>query len=167
MCKDIVERCRAHNYRWIGDIKSNRIVFYQNERFNLCELYDLLRAEDRFVDVVVEGEFYPICKVNAYVSEVGVVLVLINVEAGTWDVHFLCSDLVELTVFEFVKMALMRCVIEEVHKQVKALGFGEYKFQCSEAALIHVHPGMSGVRAPLHFTSAAFALWNKEISSNY
>jgi hypothetical protein len=45
MCKDMVERCRVHGYRWIGDIKSNRVVFYQNERFNLYELYDLLRAE--------------------------------------------------------------------------------------------------------------------------
>jgi len=139
MCKDVVERCRTHGYRWIGDIKSNRIIFYQNERFNLWELYDHLREEGRFVDVVVDGEFYSACKINAYVSEVGEVCVLINVKAGTRDVHFLCSDLVELTVFELVEMALKRCVIEEVHKQVKALGFGEYKFQRSEAALIHVH----------------------------
>jgi len=139
MCKEVVERCKVHGYRWIGDIKSNRIVFYQNERFNLCELYDQLRVEGRFVDVVVDGELYSACKVNAYVSEVGAVCVLINVKVGTNDVHFLCSDLVELSVFELVEMALRRCVIEEVHKQVKALGFGEYKFQRSEAALIHVH----------------------------
>jgi len=75
-------------------------------------------------------------------------------------VHFLCSDLVELTVFELVEMALMRCVIEEVHKQVKVLGFGEYKFQRSEAALIHVHPGMSGVRTPLHSQASTFAVWD-------
>jgi len=73
---------------------------------------------ERFVDVVVNGEFYSACKVNAYVSEVGEVSVLINVKAGTRDVHFLCSDLVELTVFELVEMALKRCVIEEVQKQV-------------------------------------------------
>jgi hypothetical protein len=53
--------------------------------------------------------------------------------------HFLCSDLVELSVFEFLEMALRRHVIEEVHKEVKALGFGEYQFQRSGAALIHVH----------------------------
>jgi hypothetical protein len=160
MCKDMVERCRVHGYRWIGDIKSNRIVYYQNERLNLCELYDRLRVEGRFVDVVVDEEFYSACKVNAYVSEVGWVSVPINVKVGTNDVYFLCSDFVELSVFELVEMALKRHVIEEVHKQVKALGFGEYKFQRSEAALIHVHPGMSGVRTPLCFATTAFALWD-------
>jgi len=139
MCKDIVERCKVHKYRWIGDIKSNRIVFYQKERLNLCELYDRLRLEGRFVDVVVGGEIYLSCKVNGYVPEIGEVCILINVKAGTNDVHFLCSDLVELSVFELVEMALKRHVIEEVHKEVKSLGLGEYQFQQSEAALIHAH----------------------------
>ena len=58
MCKDMVERCKAHNYRWIGDIKSNRLVYYQKERFNFYELHDRLREEGRFIDVVVNGEFY-------------------------------------------------------------------------------------------------------------
>lgn len=107
---------------------------------------------------MIEGEIYSACKVNVYVSEVGEVSVLINVKAGTNDVHFLCSDLAELSVFELVEMALKRHVIEEVHKQVKVLGFGVYKFQCSEAALIHAHSGMSGVRAPLYFTAQAFTL---------
>jgi len=74
-----------------------------------------------------------------FVPEVGEVSILINVKAGTRDVHFLCSDLTELSVFELVELALKRCVIEEVHKQVKLLGLGEYKFQQSEAALIHAH----------------------------
>jgi hypothetical protein len=116
MCKDTVERYKVHKYRWIGNIKNNRIVFYQNEQINLWELYDLLRAEGRFVDVMVNGEFYSACKVNVYVSEVGEVGVLINVKVGTRDVHFLCSDLVELSVFELVELVFRCCVIEGVHK---------------------------------------------------
>jgi hypothetical protein len=139
MCKEVVEHCKRHGYRWIGDIKSNRIVYYQNVRFNLCELYDHLCEAGRFVDVVVDGEIYLACSVVVYVAEIGNVCILINVKAGTNDLHFLCSDLVELSVFELVEMALRRHVIEEVHKEVKALGLGEYQFQQSEAALIHAH----------------------------
>jgi hypothetical protein len=104
------------------------VVFCQNERFGLYELYDLLRVEGRFFGVVIEGEIYSACKVNVYVFEVGEVSVLINVIVGINDVYFLCSDLAELLVFELVEMALKRYVFEEVHKEVKGLGFGEYKF---------------------------------------
>jgi len=138
-CREIIERCRAHNYRWIGDIKSNRVVYWQGMRLRLSELYDWLRVYGMFVDVVVGGEIYGACKVIVYMPEVGEVAILVNVKAGTCDLHFLCSDLVELSVFELVEMALKRHVIEEVHKEVKALGFGEYKFQQSEAVLIHAH----------------------------
>jgi len=58
MCKDIVERCRTHNYRWIGDIKSNRIVFYQNERFNLCELAEVPECLPTIVGVLDEIYWY-------------------------------------------------------------------------------------------------------------
>lgn len=139
MCREVVEHCKNHGYRWIGDIKSNRVVYYRGEKFSLSSLYDLLCEEGRFVDVVVDGEFYLVCGVKVYVAEIGEVLILVNVKAGTDDLHFLCSDLVELSVFELVEMALKRHVIEEVHKEVKALGLGEYQFQQSEAALIHAH----------------------------
>jgi hypothetical protein len=39
----------------------------------------------------------------------------------------------------FWRLALKCHVIEEVYKGVKVLGFGEYKFQRSEAALIYVY----------------------------
>ena len=139
MCKEVVEHCQTHGYRWIGDIKSNRVVYFRGEKISLSNLYDLLCEEGRFVDVVVDGEIYLACGVKVYVAEIGDVLILVNVKAGTDDLHFLCSDLLELSVFELLEMALRRHVIEEVHKEVKALGFGEYQFQRSEAALIHVH----------------------------
>jgi hypothetical protein len=139
MCREPVEHCKARHYRWIGDVKSNRIVYYQNERLHLYELYDRLREEGRFVDAVVNGEVYQVCKVNVYVADVGDVSILINAKADTRDVHMLCTDLSELTVMELVENALKRHVIEEFHKEAKALGLGEYKFQQSEAALIHAH----------------------------
>ena len=139
MCKEPVEHCKARHYRWIGDIKSNRIIYYQNERLNLNELFDRLREEGRFVDTVVGGEIYQACKINACVPELGDVSILINAKADTHDVHMLCTDLCELTVMEIVEHALWRHAIEEFHKEAKALGLGEYKFQESEAALIHAH----------------------------
>ncbi|WP_343379369.1 transposase [Candidatus Bathycorpusculum sp.] len=138
-CSEVVKHCKDRGYRWIGDIKSNRVVYYQGEKFALSNLYDLLCEEGKFVDVVVNGELFLVCGVKVYVAEIGDVVILINVKAGTRDLHFLCSDLLELSVFEFLEMALKRHVIEEVHKEVKALGLGEYQFQRSEAALIHAH----------------------------
>ena len=139
MCKELVKHCEARGYRWIGDIKSNRLVYYQRERLHLYELYDRLKEEGRFVDAVVGGEVYQACKVNVYVPDVGEVSIIINVKADTRDVHMLCTDLCELTVMELVEMVLRRHAIEEFHKEAKALGLGEYKFQQSEAALIHAH----------------------------
>jgi hypothetical protein len=139
MCKDPVEHCKARHYRWIGEVKSNRIVFYQNERLHLYELFDRLREEGRFVDAVVDGEIYQVCKVNVFIPDVGNISVLINAKADTHDFHMLCTDLSELTVMELVEQALKRHAIEEFHKEAKALGLGEYKFQQSEAALIHAH----------------------------
>jgi hypothetical protein len=138
-CSEVVKHCKDKGYCWIGDIKSNRVVYYGGEKFALSDLYEQLLLEGRFVDVVVGGEIYLACGVKVYVAEIGDVLILVNVKAGTNDLHFLCSDLVELSVFELLEMALKRHVIEEVHKEVKALGLGEYQFQRSEAALIHAH----------------------------
>jgi len=139
MCKETVLRCRAHHYRWIGDIKSNRIVYYQGEKLHLNDLFSRLREEGRFVDVVVDGEIYQACKVNVYVAEIGDVSILIDVKADTRDVHMLCTDLTELSVWEIAVHALKRHAIEDFHKEAKALGLGEYAFQESEAALIHAH----------------------------
>jgi len=139
MCREVVEHCKTHGYRWIGDIKGNRIIYFGGERLNVTDLYDRLRSEGRFVDVCVGGEIYLACKVIVYVPEVGEVSILINAQMGTSDVHFLCSDLVELSVFELVEMALLRHKIEEFHKEAKGMGFGEYRFHQSEAALIHAH----------------------------
>ena len=121
MCSEVVEHCKNHGYRWIGDIKSNRVVYFRGEKISLSGLYDLLCEVGWFVDVVVGGEIYLVCGVKVYVAEIGDVLILINVKVGTDDLHFLCSDLLELSVFELLEMALKRHVIEEVHKEVKAL----------------------------------------------
>ena len=139
MCKETVMRCRAHRYRWIGEIKGNRIVYYQGERLHLYELCDRLRTEGRFVDVVVKGDIYQSCKVNVFLPEIGEASILIDVKADTHDLHMLCTDLSELTVMETVECALKRHTIDDFHKEAKALGLGEYKFQESEAALIHAH----------------------------
>src|SRR5665647_1888351 len=62
-----------------------------------------------------------------------------NVKAGTGDVHFLCTDLVGCCVEEILGHGLERHRIEDFHKEAKFLGFGEYRFRASEAALIHAH----------------------------
>ena len=43
------------------------------------------------------------------------------------------------SVEEILGHALERHRIEDFYKEAKALGFGEYRFRASEAALIHAH----------------------------
>jgi hypothetical protein len=74
-----------------------------------------------------------------YVPKVGSVSIVVDVKAGTNDVHLLCTDLVDFSLYEIVAHALERHRIEDFHKEAKFLGFGEYRFRASEAALIHAH----------------------------
>lgn len=46
MCQDTVAECKARGYSWIGEIKSNRIAFYDGKRYHLHELVDKLRGEE-------------------------------------------------------------------------------------------------------------------------
>ncbi len=138
-CSEMAQECRLHGYNWIGEIKSNRIVFYNGERFRLDELYSQLCREGVFFDVVVNGELYLAAGVEVFMPKVGAVSIIINVKAGTKDVHFLCTDLTGFSIYEVVLHALERHKIEDFYKEAKALGFGEYRFRTSEAALIHAH----------------------------
>jgi len=139
MCQDVVDRCVAKGCNWIGEIKSNRIVFYEGERYRLDELFDRLCGEGSFSDVIVNGELFQAWKVDVFMPKIGDVSIVFNVRAQTKDIHFLCTDLVDCSVEEIVGHALQRHRIEDFYKQAKALGLGEYRFRESEAALIHAH----------------------------
>ena len=138
-CSDMASECKSHGYNWIGEIKSNRVVFYKEKRFRLDELFNWLCSEGAFFDVLVNGALYLAAKVEVFMPKVGKVSVVMNVKAGTGDVHFLCTDLVGCSVEVIVGHGLERHRIEDFYKGAKALGFGEYRFRASEAALIHAH----------------------------
>ena len=139
MCQDTVEECQAHSYDWIGEIKSNRIVFYESKRYRLDELFNKLCLEGSFSDIIVNGELFQACKVDVFMPKIGGVSIVVNVKAQTKDAHLLCTDLVDCSVEEIVGHALERHGIEDFYKEAKALGLGEYRFRESEAALIHAH----------------------------
>ena len=139
MCQDTVEECQAHSYDWIGEIKSNRIVFYESKRYRLDELFNKLRLEGSFSDIIVKGELFQACKVDVFMPKIGDVSIVVNVKTQTKDTHLLCTDLVDCSVEEIVGHALERHRIEDFYKEAKALGLGEYRFRESEAALIHAH----------------------------
>jgi hypothetical protein len=139
MCQEIVERCESYGYEWMGEIKSNRIAFYENRKYHLAELLDKLREEGRFVDVLVDGEVYNACQLEVFVPKLGLVRFVVDVKADTKDVHLLCTSLSGVSVEELVGHALVMCRINMFHKETKFLGFGEYRFRASEAAFTHAH----------------------------
>ena len=138
-CQETASKCKAHGYSWIGEIKSNRIVFYEDKRYRIDELFDKLRSEGGFFDVVLKGEVYHAFKADVFMPKMGYFSIVMNVKANTKDVHFLCTDLVGYSVEAILGHALERHRIEDFYKEAKALGFGEYRFRTSEAALIHAH----------------------------
>ena len=139
MCQDMVEESRACGHNWIGEIKSNRIAFYDGKKYHLHELVDRLRSDGCFTDVFVGFEMFQACKVEVFLPKIGYVSIVVNMKAESKDVHLLCTDLIGSSVEEIVKHALNRHRIEEFYKEAKALGLGEYRFRESEAALIHAH----------------------------
>lgn len=138
-CREMASKCKAHGYSWVGEIKSNRIVFYEEKRYRIDELFDKICSEGGFFDVLVNGEVYSAFKADVFMPKMGYFSIVINVKANTRDVHFLCTDLVGFSVEEILGHALERHRIEDFYKGTKALGFGEYRFRASEAALIHAH----------------------------
>src|SRR3990170_2390470 len=138
-CQAMASKCRSHGYSWVGEIKSNRIVFYAGKRYRLDELFDKICSDGGFFDVVLKGEVYSAFKADVFMPKMGYFSIVINVKANAKDVHFLCTDLVGCSVKEILGHALERHRIEDFYKEAKALGFGEYRFRESEAALIHAH----------------------------
>jgi hypothetical protein len=139
MCKDMVEVAQKRGHNWIGEIKSNRVVFYEGRRYRLDELFEWMRTKGCFSDVIVNGELFQACRANVFVPKIGDVSIVVNVRSQTKDTHFLCTDLVKCSVEVIVGHALERYRIEDFYKEAKALGLGEYRFRESEAALIHAH----------------------------
>jgi len=139
MCQEMVERCESHGYGWMGETKSNRVAFYEKRKYHLAELLDNLREEGRFVDVLVDGEVYNACQLEVFVPKLGLVRFVVDVKADTKDVHLLCTNLTGCSLEELVGHALVMCRINKFHKEAKFLGFGEYRFRASEAALTHAH----------------------------
>jgi hypothetical protein len=82
----------------------------------------------RFFDVVVKGEVYQVFKADVFMPKMGYFSIVMNVKAGTGDVHFLCTNLVGCSVEKIVGHGLERHRIEDFYKEAKALGFGEYRF---------------------------------------
>jgi hypothetical protein len=106
MCQDMVEASWKRGHSWIGEIKSNRIAFYDGKKYHLCELVDRLRSEGSFSDVLVEGDLFQVCKVEVFLPKIGDVSIVVNVKADTKDGHLLCTDLVGSSVEEIVSMRL-------------------------------------------------------------
>jgi len=55
-----------------------------------------------FCDVAVKGELYSAVKADVFIPKMGYLSIVINVKAGTGDVHFLCTDLVGCSVEQIV-----------------------------------------------------------------
>jgi hypothetical protein len=98
-----------------------------------------MRSEGRFMDILLDGDIYQACKVDAFIPRIGYVSIVMDAKATTKDAHLLCTDLKDSSLEEIIRHAVHRHRIDEFYREAKALGLGEYRFRGSEAALIHAH----------------------------
>ena len=49
----VVDQCVAKGNNWLGEIKSNRVVFYEGNRYRLDELVGKLSSEGSFSDIIL------------------------------------------------------------------------------------------------------------------
>ena len=106
---------------------------------HMLDLLNILRKGGQFTDTVIDGQIYQTVKVMAYIPSLKEnVSIVINAKADTKDIHVVCTDLQE-DVSTIIRYAQKRITIENSYKDAKQLGFGEYRFRKSEAALIHAH----------------------------
>ena len=74
--------------------------------------------------------------------------IIINVRAETKDIRILCTELEKEDTVTIIRYALKRMKIENFYRDTKQLGFGEYRFRKSEAALNTRAPSLSGLYSP-------------------
>ena len=138
LCGEVVKHTEDRGFRWISEAKGNRVVFYQDERIHVSELMDRMRSF--FKDVEVDGELHQCLDLEAYMPRIGQVRLLFNCKADTKDLHHLCTSIKDLSTIDLLKKGFGRAKIESFHWDIKnILGFGEYRFRESEAAIIHSH----------------------------
>ncbi len=139
LCGEVVKHAEDRGFHWMGEAKSNRVIFYKGEKFHVSDILDGMRKH--FVDVEVDGELYQCLEVRGYMPKIGDVRLLINCKADTKDVHFLCTDITKgLPATQFLKKGLERAKIESFHWDAKnTFGLGDYRFRGSEAAMVHSH----------------------------
>ena len=139
---DVISYCRKHDYGWIGDMKSNRVIVYEGKKMHVSDLIDIVMKRGRFTDTIIDGEIYNAVKLKVYIPSLlkkENINIVINVRAETKDIRILCTELEKEDTVTIIRYALKRMKIENFYRDTKQLGFGEYRFRKSEAALIHAH----------------------------
>jgi hypothetical protein len=64
---DVISYCRKHDYGWIGDMKSNRVIVYEGKKMHVSDLIDIVMERGRFTDTIIDGEIYNAVKLKVYI----------------------------------------------------------------------------------------------------
>ncbi len=143
-CGELVKHVEDRGFDWVSEAKSNRVVFYNEERLNVSKLLD--RSRPFLRDVEVDGELYQCLDTETFIPKMGGgknTRILFNCKADTKDIHFTCTNMLkskEPSTAVILEHALKRAGIESFHWDIKnVLGFEDYRFRESDAAIIHSH----------------------------
>ena len=135
---DVVNHAEDRRFDWVSEARSSRVPLRDGKRVHVDEVVDKMRSFIRHVEV--DSEPYQCLDAEAYVPKVGDVRLLINYKADTKDVHNLCTSFKDFPTGELLKKSVERVKTESFHWAIKStLGFEEYRFSESEAAIVHLH----------------------------
>jgi hypothetical protein len=147
LCREIVDAIRKRRWHFVAETKSNRNVSLNraSER-NLSDLVSLegehdcdgivTRGERRYAYRILNGgrdTFMPSLHSN------GTVKVIAERELdGKDDIHYVVTDMLDLSPEEFISLYKRRHVTEEFYRDSKQnLGLGKYMFRGHEAVNRH------------------------------
>ena len=161
---EVISNCKKRGYDWIGDLKPNRVVLYDDKRMHVSDLLNILRKEGQFTDLVIDGQIYQTLKVIAYIPSLKEnVSIVINAKADTKDVHILCTDLQEV-VSTIFKYARKRVTIEN---GCKAVRIWRIQVQKERSGAYTRAPSLSGLYSPANSQiQTAFVQDNKRCTVN-
>ena len=138
---NLAEYIESYDKDWIGPLRSNRQVTYDQEEMRVDALAERIDTTEREVD----DDLYHIWTKKLPVSELGdVKLIIAEKEAGNDDeenpVKYLATNKIDAPTAHIIRSYAMRWRIETFFEDSKQeLGFGDCEMQLKEGASRHWH----------------------------
>lgn len=139
LCKEIVDAIHTRGWHYVSESKSNRRVLFDGMDRSMNELPVLLRH--MFSDYAIEDELHSSFQTDVHMKSLGDLNLVMKIkmfQKEPDEMHFLVSDMMEMSVRDTIITYGVRHKIEEFYRDSKqSLGLGEYMVRDIRASNRH------------------------------